>query len=39
LKERIKMARVKTENKVKKIKNKTSNNLKKGNFDRKELSL
>jgi phage anti-repressor protein len=33
------MARVKTEKKVKEIKNKTSNNLKRGKFDRKELSL
>ena len=33
------MARNKIEKKVKEIKNKTSNNLKKGNFDRKELSL
>jgi hypothetical protein len=31
------MARVKTEKKVKEIKNKTSNNLKRGKFDRKEL--
>jgi phage anti-repressor protein len=35
----LKMARVKTEKKVKEIKNKTSNNLKSGKFDRKELSL
>jgi phage anti-repressor protein len=33
------MARVKTEKKVKEIKNKTSNNLKSGKFDRKELIL
>lgn len=33
------MARVKTEKKVKEIKNKTSNNLKSGKFDRKELNL
>lgn len=33
------MARNKIEKKIKEIKNKTSNNLKKGNFDRKELSL
>jgi phage anti-repressor protein len=35
----IKMARNKIEKKVKELKNKTSNNLKSGKFDRKELSL